>query len=1150
MKILIAFTLSMSAAFAAVTNVRVIGTHNTQAVISYTAPSSAACTVEVSEESDYTPLVHDVDGALFSGADQDSRAASANRGVERIFVVGKRTIERALNGRNYSRSLQAATLHYYRITCGGDTATGTFTTRTIPLGLTRVDAYQVSTDYPGRFTYIDVDRTVRNETWNDPHTGAQVRLMNNSGDWTVTRTDLSTSVIGTPTNWTNPSYFATGTAGQYAVYDGANCPTPTTCDKTLIEAADVGASNVSYTGTESYTLKITGLGSSATAADRTLNVCLVPATAPDGYGGAGTNCDSDPTATVQQIVLPQSSESTVTVTGTWRQRGYTMDLNWFMASGGADNPNIRMNVWKANENGTVSIRQAKITWSGSALGNTGSAGGHERCSWLARPDGFVVCTSYQGGVENIFYLVHQDTGEVRFIGRAYTYIPEMSGFMIGLADHQMFSKTDPNVFYFLQGNRFIEFTYIGPGTERSSNYAFLVGTDISYRIITSDVKPSLQAFYNAHASEYESLLGGSGNYLPFDTTSHGACAIYTVQDGIIVGGCLSGSADTSAWRFALDPDDGSVIGLMPMYASAGARWCSHHTNDVYDGTLALNTCQKMQYRTQQVGAVDNTGTQITLTVTSSCATGECTGFHEGDPTYYGTDGGATFVMPVQAGDIMGWGNVYGTSGIELVRVVSRSGSQLTIERGALGSIKQSHADGTYLYPACYPWPAAMHGAGGMFAWDPVNDPYGADTTGTYTFGFPYNGHLAFRVDPVTGNRVRADNELFWNTAGDWSMGASTYHRWGPLGFSGQIGTGIGLQYQTHVSIDLGGRTMLDAHPFNGGTGLSKTATLVSGFTKVYKIANGDFIQNPHQRQKYYDWFGTSQALGLRNISGPSSSITDDTLSTFCISMVADECVAGSVAGDVYANTPLTLSLSSCFAGESFSFGSPKDICVSSVEWLNSSVSQSLHDANPHYQSNVRGMRDWVGTNITTYLPKATGAGNVRKLVGAGVAAMYREPGGFWNAHATPNGKFLLTDWSHFSEGRRVAVVKIPPIERDTIDRTRFWPVAIALPAGSLPAGTDNVVADFGYAEYGTPSQFYCTQRLESCVAHRNTVNEANPFSYITTESATIGDGLACASGCTLVIPTLPGHVLYYRVRYRDASNADIIAAPVQVAVAP
>ena len=54
-------------------HVSVVGTTNTQAVLSYSAPNASACTVKVSQQPSFTALVHDVDPALFPGADQDTR---------------------------------------------------------------------------------------------------------------------------------------------------------------------------------------------------------------------------------------------------------------------------------------------------------------------------------------------------------------------------------------------------------------------------------------------------------------------------------------------------------------------------------------------------------------------------------------------------------------------------------------------------------------------------------------------------------------------------------------------------------------------------------------------------------------------------------------------------------------------------------------------------------------------------------------------------------------------------------------------------------------------------------------------------------------------------------------------------------------------
>lgn len=193
------------------TNVRVTGVTNTQALIEYTAPDAAACTLEVSESSTYSPVVFDVDTAKFAGSSSDGRAGNVTNGRARIFVAGKRAAEIAADGRFYSRALQALTPHYFRITCGAS-ATGTFTTTNIGNGNTFPDP--ISIDSAGIYAYPTVDWSGAGATGNnlapqkiiDHQTGALIRRITKpqtSADNNESNVVSDNPVLG-GAGWTTP----------------------------------------------------------------------------------------------------------------------------------------------------------------------------------------------------------------------------------------------------------------------------------------------------------------------------------------------------------------------------------------------------------------------------------------------------------------------------------------------------------------------------------------------------------------------------------------------------------------------------------------------------------------------------------------------------------------------------------------------------------------------------------------------------------------------------------------------------------------------------------------------------------------------------------------------------------------------------------
>ncbi len=209
-------------AFAAISNVQVMGKTPTQAILSYTAPDSGACTVEVSESATFQPLVHDVDPALFPNSNRDDRPGNIAQDQQRIFVIGARRTERTPVGLLYSRALQTNTAHYFRIRCGNDTATDSFRTANIPLGSTHIDALETDLAAPGKYLQPSAN-TLLQPTIVDPKTGMLIYNVNTLG-WAYGGSTPESGASFTAAedasgNWSNPGAALTAD-GAYASYSG------------------------------------------------------------------------------------------------------------------------------------------------------------------------------------------------------------------------------------------------------------------------------------------------------------------------------------------------------------------------------------------------------------------------------------------------------------------------------------------------------------------------------------------------------------------------------------------------------------------------------------------------------------------------------------------------------------------------------------------------------------------------------------------------------------------------------------------------------------------------------------------------------------------------------------------------------------------
>ena len=123
---------------------------------------------------------------------------------------------------------------------------------------------------------------------------------------------------------------------------------------------------------------------------------------------------------------------------------------------------------------------------------------------------------------------------------------------------------------------------------------------------------------------------------------------------------------------------------------------------------------------------------------------------------------------------------------------------------------------------------------------------------------------------------------------------------------------------------------------------------------------------------------------------------------------------------------------------------------------------------------------------------------------------------------------------------QILLIKTSPFPPDsTVNRSDYIRIPVSLkPAAAL--GVDNAIVEFGY-----DAALNCIGRTgESCVASV----ASDPYFYSVADAPIAG--VPCASGCTVTIQALSQSVIYYRVKYRDATNAVLATGAVGVLTPP
>jgi hypothetical protein len=284
----------------------------------------------------------------------------------------------------------------------------------------------------------------------------------------------------------------------------------------------------------------------------------------------------------------------------------------------------------------------------------------------------------------------------------------------------------------------------------------------------------------------------------------------------------------------------------------------------------------------------------------------------------------------------------------------------------------------------------------------------------------------------------------------------------------------------------------------GDLGYGETATLVSGFSHVYKVTGRSTFD-----MKNSPWYGLAGRWLLKDISGPSSSITDATQNSFCYAYIAGQCLPGSTLNDIYVNAPFIEPSTTCW-GQANDFSAP---CVTPTSGVfGQAMLKNVVDADPEGNKYIR------------------------------LTGMFNPPYnsfGFQNLRLTPDGQWgFYQVWSAGGYRPELFAVRIPTIATDTVNRSTFVPVPVNVPGG------DQAAIRFGYDQ-----SFRCHGVSDSqgnFVAGYNDAcltdgSGAQPFVFASEPQRQT----TCGSGCTVNIPGVSGRYLYYRIeRYKSGVLTD------------
>jgi hypothetical protein len=557
--------------------------------------------------------------------------------------------------------------------------------------------------------------------------------------------------------------------------------------------------------------------------------------------------------------------------------------------------------------------------------------------------------------------------------------------------------------------------------------------------------------------------------------------------------CKRGTQDTYGWVAIVQISTGLVIAATRVDNNIQTRWCAiHELAPMYNrGDVNIQTHELVgqspaigggPYISTLVGNISASATAMTIAGAASCAA--C---------------GADSEQPVWTiGDYV----KFTTGNQEIVQITNIVGANWTIT-----ATTKSHSNGDTVEGFCSA--SRPNGNNGYpIYWNYLSDPNGTDTTNTNYVSdsyFPNGGH-DFMTTGIRGTEhwplVLGDLVSSVNTPITRTIQESLF-------FAGVQAQCFGNGCVAHPSSGpVGGTKFYDNFKYDGaGNQNTMTSVLVSGQLYNYTYTPGldtPDIKHYAQASVIQAYKSASGPFSFKDVSGPSSSIPTDATGNYqyCIANANDECVSGSIPGKVYINSPAVPN-ATCGVG----FNS---LCLTNFSTY----------ANGTLQLDTSG---------------------TARVISGGLTSL-RGFNDYPTARTLGDGSYTFVPLGDVQASQtlpaRILAIKVPADwVSDGVDRTTFVRASLGTFATPSGMGISTATVEFGYQEFGNVTDYRATSRLETTLVQSNTVNDAVPFYYKTTDTYT---KQSCAVSCAFTLPVLPLHTAYWQVKYYDAGGVFVV----------